>query len=287
MMRLVTFALTCAAAGAQAQDSVSSEKVSLDIKSAFQRDARVVGELRIPNSNREQLPAVIFLTSSPGFDGRSAFYAEALNAAGIATLEADMFQGKGLPATARHNLPHVYQTLDWLARHPRIDGSRVGIMSVSWGGNVTVMAGFDELAREFASSTQRFAAHLALYPGCWKYYALLTDKPGKWEELKPTIFQRTTGNPVLILAAEKNDYDDRGTCANFVTALPAEARRHVSVIVYPGATFGWDSRFSSASWEAAAKDGKGGFVQVVADPVAAARSRKAAVAYFKQHLRVD
>jgi dienelactone hydrolase len=284
-MRLL--ALMLVAAAAHAQDPVPGEKISLAIKSAFHKDAQVAGELRIPDSNRERLPAVLFLTSSPGFDGRSAFYAAGLNAAGIATLEADMFQGKGLPASARHNLPHVYQALGWLTRHPRIDASRIGIMGVSWGGNVTVLAGFDEPAREFAGGRLRFAAHLALYPGCWKHYATLTDKAGKWADLKPTIYRRATGSPVLILAAGKNDYDERGTCANFVGALPAEARRHVSVTVYPGATFGWDSRFSSATWDASAKDGKGGFVNVVADPALAERSRSEAVGYFKQHLQVD
>ena len=286
---LVVLTLTCAqfTAAAHSQDLVLTEKISLPIKSAFQPDARVIGEFRVPESNRNRLPAVLIVNSSPGFDGRGAFHAAALNVVGIATLEVDMFQGKGLPATPRHNLPHVYQSLEFLAGHPRIDGNRIGIMGVSWGGNVAVLAGFDEPAREFASGRQRFAAHLALYPGCWKHYALLTDKPGKWKELKSTIYRRTTGSPVRILAAEKNDYDDRYTCAKFVGALPAEVQRDVSVTVYPGATFGWDSRFSSATYDAMAKDGKGGIVNVVADPVIAEKSREAAVAYFRQHLGID
>ncbi len=198
-----------------------------------------------------------------------------------------MFQGKGLPGTPRHNLPHVYQTLEFLARHTRIDGNRIGIMGVSWGGNVAVLAGFDELAKQYASGRLRFAAHLGLYPGCWKHYALLTNKPGKWKELKSTIYRRTTGSPVRIFAAEKNDYDDRYTCEKFVNALPADVQRHFSVTVYPGATFGWDSRFSSASYDASAKDGKGGIVNVIADSAVAEQSRKAAVAYFRQHLGAD
>ena len=123
-----------------AQDQLSIERISLSINSAFEQYARVIGELRLPNSNPEQLPAVVIVNSSPGFDGRGAFYADALNLAGIATLEIDMFQGKGLPASLRHNLPHVYQTLDYLSRHPRIDANRVGIMGFSWGGNVSVLA---------------------------------------------------------------------------------------------------------------------------------------------------
>jgi dienelactone hydrolase len=286
---LAVLALTCAqfTVAAHARDSISIETASLAINSAFQSDARVIGELRIPSSGRDRLPAVLIVNSSPGFDGRGAFYAAALNAGGIATFEVDMFQGKGLPGTPRHNLPHVYQTLEFLARHPRIDATRIGVMGFSWGGNVAVLASFDELANQYARGSLRFAAHLGLYPGCWKHYALLTDKPGKWKELTSTIYRRTTGRPVRILAAEKNDYDDRYTCRKFVDALPAEVQRNFSVIVYPGATFGWDSRFSSASYDASAKDGKGGIVNVIADPALAEQSRQAAVVYFRQHLGVD
>jgi dienelactone hydrolase len=272
---------------ANAQDQASIENISLPINSAFDRNARVIGELRVPTSNRDRLPAVLILGSSPGRDGRGAFYAEALNVGGIVSLDIDMFQGKGLPATPRHNLPHVYQALEYLARDPRIDANRLGIMGVSWGGNVAVLASFDELVRQYAIGERRFAAHLALYPGCWKHYALLVNKPGKWQELKPTIYLRTTGSPVRILAAEKNDYDDRDTCVKFVGALPADVQRHFSVIVYPGATFGWDSQFSSASYDAMAQDGKGGIVNIVADPAMAKQSRESAVAYFRRHLGVD
>ena len=104
MWRAIPWLLTFAqvSVGAHAQDTVSTEKISIEINSAFQSDARVIGELRIPKSNRDRLPAVLIVNSSPGFDGRSSFYALALNQAGIATLEVDMFQGKGLPATPRH-----------------------------------------------------------------------------------------------------------------------------------------------------------------------------------------
>ena len=150
-----------------------------------------------------------------------------------------------------------------------------------------MLASFDDLAKEYASSRLRFSAHLALYPGCWKHYALLTDKPGKWKELQSSIYRRTTGHPVRILAAGKNDYDDRYTCAKFVDALPADVRRHISVTTYAGATFGWDSRFGSASYDASAKDGKGGIVNVIADPALAEQSRESALVYFRQHLQVE
>lgn len=274
---------------AYAQDQPSIERISLSIGSEFDRHARVVGELRLPNASSERLAAVVIVNSSPGFDGRGAFYADALNVAGMATLEIDMFQGKGLPASQRHNLPHVYQALDYLSRHPRIDASRIGIMGFSWGGNVSVVASSDELARQYSLGERHFAAHLGLYPACSKHYALVADKPWKWTELKPTVYRRITGSPVRILAAGKNDYDnrDREVCARFISALPVEVQRHFSLTVYPEATFGWDSRFGSATYDASAKEGKGGIVEVIANAAIATQSQQSAVAFFRQYLELD
>src|SRR4029453_19208192 len=118
-------------------------------------------------SARERLPAVLILHSSPQFDGRGAFYEEALNAAGIATIEIDYLGGKGLPVSPRHNLPHAYETLQLLAAHPRIDPARIGIMGFSWGGHLAVLTSSDELTQHYTKGSLRFAAHLGLYPICW------------------------------------------------------------------------------------------------------------------------
>ena len=92
---------------ANAQGMVLIEKMSFKVVDAFEPGAAVSGELRIPDSKHGRLPAVLILHSSSGFDGRGAFCAEALNQAGIATVEIDYLQGKGMPATPRHNMPHA------------------------------------------------------------------------------------------------------------------------------------------------------------------------------------
>jgi len=87
------------------------ERIAIDMPAAYRRASGIAGELRIPDSKRERVPAVVIINSSPGFDGRGVFYAEALNAAGIATLEVDMFQGSGLPPSPVQNLPHAFRSL--------------------------------------------------------------------------------------------------------------------------------------------------------------------------------
>jgi len=93
-----------------------------------------------------------------------------------------------------------------------------------------------------------------------------------------------TGRPVQIRAGEKDDYDDPDSCARFLDALPAEARSHFSLTMYPGATFGWDSRFGSQAWHAGGHKNKGAFIHINADAETAKRSREFAVSYFGKNL---
>ena len=269
---------------AHAQGNVSTDKFSFKVAAAFEARAEVSGELRIPASKLERLPAVLILHSTPGFDGRGAFYAEALNQAGIATVEIDYMQGRGMPATPAHHLPHVYQTLQHLAAHPRVDPVRIGIMGFSWGGILSVLASSEELTRQYGSGDLRFAAHLGLYPLCWIHRSVLE---GKSRYFKPGIYQRVTGRPVQILAGDKDDYNDPDSCRQFLAGLPVQVRPHFFLVVYPGATFAWDSRFSSATYDAGARKGKGGIVNVVADAETANRSRALAVDYFLKSLAAN
>jgi dienelactone hydrolase len=278
---LGTLAFAALLGTANAQGTISTEKMSFKVVDAFEPDAAVSGELRIPDSKRDRLPAVLILHSSPGFDGRGAFYAEALNQAGIATVEIDYMQGKGMPSTPRHHFPHAYETLQHLANHPRIDPARIGIMGFSWGGIITVLTSSEELTQRYTGGKLRFAAHLGIYPICWIHHAVLT---GNYKSLDPSVYRRVTGRPVHILAGDKDDFDDPDSCQKFLAALPLQARPHFSLTVYPGATFGWDSRFSSASYDAGAKKRKGGIVNVVANADIARQSREFAVAYFRANL---
>jgi uncharacterized protein len=284
--RLVACAIACASisGAALAQVAVSVERISFRVADAFEKGTGVTGELRIPASTRERLPAVVIVDSTPGFDGRGAFHAEALNQAGIATLEVDPFEGKGDPATPRHNLPHMYQSLQWLAGHPRVDPARIGIMGFSSGGILSLLTSSETLAGQYAGGDRRFAAHLGFYPHCWFQRDVLA---GRSPSLEPATYQRVTGRPVHILAGARDDYDGPDGCDKLLAELPADARRHFSLTVYPDATFAWDSRFSSRTYEPNAHHKKGGMVEVVADAAIANQSREFAVAWFRKLLAAD
>jgi uncharacterized protein len=272
---------TCFLGTADAQVKVSIEKMSFKVADAFEPGAAVSGDLRIPDSKLDRLPVVLILHSSTGFESRGAYYADALNEAGIATLEIDYFRGRGLPATPRHNLPHAYETLKYLASHPRIDPMRIGIMGFSWGGIISVLTSSDELTRQYTGGALRFAAHLGLYPICWIHRKVLD---GTSPYFNPTIYKRVTGRPIQILAGDKDGVDGPHACRKFVGELPAQVRPHFSLTLYPGATFGWDRGFSSATYFVGANEGKGGIVDNTANPDIANQSREFAVNFFRKNL---
>jgi uncharacterized protein len=275
--------LACHIGHAHAQDTLSSEKIHFKVVDAFEKGAAVVGELRVPSvPPGTRLPAVMIVNSAPGFDGRSAFYAQALNRAGIATLELDFMQGRGQPASPRQHMANAYETLQRLAADARIDGSRIGIMGISWGGMVAMLASSAELTRKYTGNRLKFAAHLGVYPICWRHELVLA---GKDKHIKPEIYRRVTGRPVHILAGERDDYDEPDSCEKFLAALPPDVRRHFSLTMYPGATFGWDSSAGGAHYHAGAHKGKGGIVRIVADEQVSKLSREFAVGYFSKNLK--
>jgi dienelactone hydrolase len=197
----------------------------------------VSGQLRVPTANSaERLPAVLIVHGSAGVDSRGRFYAEALNKAGIATLEVDMWAARGWlggitgrPRGVPETLPDAYGALKFLSGQPRIDPDRIGILGFSWGGVVAMLTATRPYTDLYTDGSLKFAAHVAHYPVCWLY-----------NRVPEYGFNSFTGSPVLIQAGELDAYDQPDTCRNLVQALPPSDRTFISVKMYPDATHAWD-----------------------------------------------
>jgi len=267
---------------AMAELTVAKEKVSFASATVFDPETMVKGELRLPNGAGEKLPAVVVIHNAGGLADRTgAYYIEALNQAGFATLELDLFPKGSRPATSRINLPHTYGSLIYLANHQRIDPTRIGVMGFSWGGSLSLVSASTELTQAYTGGKYRFAAHLPLYPVC---YAHINVLDGKNKYYKPSIYQSVTGSPVHVLAGENDNYDDPDSCPKFVQALSEAVRKHVSVTIYPGAGHGWDTQEDRNYQDAMANKGRGGNVNHYRNSEVAAKSRAFALEFFKSTL---
>jgi len=212
-------------------------------------------------------------------DSRGKFYAEALNDAGIATPEIDMWAARGWlggitgrPQGVPETLPDADGALKFLSEQPGIDPERIGIMGFSWGGVVTMLTATAPYTSLYTGDTLKFAAHVAHYPVCWVYNKV----PGY-------AFNAFTGSPVLIQAGKLDAYDEPDTCPNLVKSLPESDQAFISVRMYRNATHAWDRLQPAITvTDPYSHLGMGGQVDFVPNPGKAFQSRSNAARFFQE-----
>ncbi|WP_295749264.1 dienelactone hydrolase family protein [Undibacterium sp.] len=235
----------------------------------------VPAELRMPRGHK--LPAVVIVHGSSGIDSRGISYAKELNAAGIATLEIDMWAARGIsdaagrPKSVPETLPDAYGALKYLAALSQIDSRRIGIMGFSWGGVVTMLSATTPYTEQYMAGTGlAFAAHAPNYPVCWVYNRV----PGY-------AFKSFTGAKVFLQGGALDTYDLPDTCPKLALALAAAPPELLSVKMYANATHGFDrSEASITISDPFAHLGKGGEVLMAPNPEAASLARTATVTFF-------
>lgn len=193
-------------------------------------------------ANGRKLPAVVILHGSAGVDSRGDFHEAALNAAGIATLQIDMWEARGLgggagrPAAPIYTLPDAYSALAFLAARPEIDPARIGILGFSWGG-VNSLATADRLYVGMFGNGRQFKAHVAHYPVCYGFNAAIPGAPPPAQF--GTQFLNLTGAPVLIQLGSQDGYDN-GAAHCVALAQAANPANAVEVVEYSGAQHAFD-----------------------------------------------
>ena len=201
----------------------------------------------VPCGRATKRPAVLILHGSAGVDSRGDFYQQALNATGIATLQIDMWEARGVTGVANRpslpvfTYPDAFGALAFLSAQPDIDANRVGVLGFSWGGVVSLAASEQLYAASFGGG-RKFKAHVANYPVCYgANNAALLASFGVSPAQAGTQYLNPTGAPVLIQIGSKDGYDN-GTAYCKALAQSANASRPgtVTVAEYAGAFHAWD-----------------------------------------------
>src|SRR5262245_33698558 len=137
----------------------------------------IKGKLTVPKrdcTRAHKLPAVLILHGSSGVDSRGDFYEAELNDAGIATLQIDMWEARGVvgptnrPQAPILTYPDAFSALAFLSAQPRIAADRIGVLGFSWGGVISLAAAEQLYAGMFGGG-RTFKAHVANYPVCYAY----------------------------------------------------------------------------------------------------------------------
>ena len=238
----------------------------------------VAGKLRAP-ADGDPVPGVLICHGSDGVDGRGEFHAEALNAAGIATFEIDMWAARGVgrgaaarPRSVPETLPDAFAAVAFMARQPEIDPARIGILGFSWGGVVSMLTATRRWREALGDDAPPLAAHAALYPVCWSYGAV----PG-------FSLDALTGEPILIQTGDADAYDDPDGLDQLLARLPPASRALIRGITHKGAGHAFDRQGETKEInDPFAHKGTGGPVTMAFHPEAAAAARTANVAFFRE-----
>jgi uncharacterized protein len=248
---------------------------------------------------RKQFPAVLILHGSAGVDSRGDFYEEALNDAGIATLQIDMWEARGViglanrPAAPILTIPDAFTALAFLSAHPSIERGHIGVLGFSWGGAISLASAEQRYVKLFGGGLT-FAAHVANYPVCYGANNPALFPPPFTPATAGTQFLNLTGAPVLIQIGSNDDYDN-GTahCLALAAQVNPTNNNVVQVNEYPNAFHAWDrlmipvTALDPFANEGSFLKGQSGLlaVRIVPDVEQALESRERVVRFFRQHLK--
>jgi dienelactone hydrolase len=238
----------------------------------------VAGKLSTP-AQGDPAPGVLICHGSDGVDGRGAFHAEALNAAGIATFEIDMWAARGVgrgaaarPRSVPETLPDAFAAAAFMARQPEIDAARIGILGFSWGGVVSLLTATRRWRDDLGAAAPPLVAHAAMYPVCWSYGTV----PG-------FSLDALTGEAILIQAGDADAYDGPDGLDQLLARLPPASRALVRGITHKGAGHAFDRQGETKEInDPFAHKGKGGPVTMAFNAEAAAAAREMNVAFFRE-----
>ena len=171
-------------------------------------------ELRIPQGQKAKFPAIVLVHGSGGVSGSMDLWVHALNQGGVATLVVDTFSGRGITSTVQdqtllHSLAMMvdaYRALDLLAKHPRIDASKISVMGFSKGAVASIFSASTRF-KEMYGSSAKFASHIGLYTPCNTRF--MGDSV-------------VTGAPMRFFHGTSDDYVNVAPCRSFVAELKSK-----------------------------------------------------------------
>jgi dienelactone hydrolase len=196
----------------------------------------IAGVLMLPESARAtptaKVPAMVVVQGSSGVLANEWERAKRLNELGVAAFVIDNFTGRGVKETATDqsrlspsaDVAGALAALSLLATHPAIDPKRIGVIGFSRGGSAAINSALEPIRRAVIDGDLRFAAHIAVYPGC----------------SVPFVSAHLDGSPILMPLGGKDDYTPASSCLDYADRLRASVAS-IQIVVYPNANHGFDS----------------------------------------------
>ena len=171
------------------------------------------GRLTVPPTD-EPVPAVIVTHGCGGPSGAERGWVDDLVGAGFGVLLLDSFGGRGISTVcfARETvnvasiLVDVFRAAEALDAHPYIDGSRIAVMGLSFGGRAALWSSLTRFQNRYEGKPLQ--AHIAFYPSTC--FIRLEDETD------------VSGGPIRIFHGTEDDWTPIDQCQAYVDRVAAE-----------------------------------------------------------------
>lgn len=211
-------------------------KALYENKNAGDKDL-IKGYLSIPENIEKKVPAVILLHGVGGVTldipkNHMHEIARTLNALGIAALIIDSQSTRDVrmpnelyrKVTASMRVADAYAGLHLLATHPKIDKNRIGVMGMSRGGLVALLAQSNKIRNCFSNDKGvKFSAVVLLYPSSFL-------------QLENIDF---IDSPILVLLGEKDNITPTPMTLKYAQKIKI-SHPNIEIKIYENAYHGFD-----------------------------------------------
>ena len=271
-----TIAFACCFAHAQ-------ELVNISYKTIEGNDATYEAIVSRPSSTQpKKHKAVVILHHAGGWGvGTTQQYARFFAENDYVTIEPRMFTIRSKPLIAF--VPLAYSSLNYLAQDAAVDPAQISLMGLSIGGDLTVFSATEWAAKNYGTTTLSFAKFAPVYPVCWFHRSIIERKN---ESKFPAGFQDAfVKKPMKIFAGSADDYSSRdpADCQNFIDAIPDKTQKEMSsVVVYEGATHGWDQNSTSFREPRYGCKGQGCMIEMRSNPKVTQQAMKDLLDFFNE-----
>jgi dienelactone hydrolase len=194
----------------------------------------IPGQLHMPRNAAGRIPAMVIKHGSGGVtEAREDAWAGRLNVMGIAGFVVDSFGPRNIKSTAEDqsvlaidaDVADSLAALRTLARDPRIDPQRIGIIGFSRGGQAALYAALDPIRKGIIDDGTRFALVAAFYPGCSTRY----------------VSTQINTAAIGLFHGAADDYTSPTQCREYVEWFKSKGVP-VSIHLYLGAYHNFDMR---------------------------------------------
>ena len=156
------------------------------------------GSLIFPDEKRDNYPLVICMHGSMGWRGHHHEHSVNFLNNGFAIFRVNSFDARQVTSIVEDQiqvtlatvLSDCFNALKILSKHPDIDASKIFIAGWSLGGSTAIYSAWEPLAEKLAPDGERFAGHLAFYPG-----AFMWPEEMRWSKA-----------PIMTLIGADDDY---------------------------------------------------------------------------------